>query len=139
MSGRRCGPEGDQVADRGVEAQFGHAGGAQAAQEVADLALHVGDGGLDGADVLGHGVVAAELAELGDHLGVHVDREQVRADVVVQVAGDVGALLLLDGQELVAQQAVAVGAWRPARAAMRLKPRCRPMSSLGPASATRPE
>src|SRR5579859_486243 len=69
----------------------------------------MGDGGLNGVDMFTDRFVAAKLAELGDHLGVHVHSEKVRSDVVVQVAGDICAFFLLDGEQLVTQQAVALG------------------------------
>ncbi len=101
-------PEGDKVPDGGLQAQLDQTRGAQTAKDVSHPALHVGHARLDGFDLRRNLLRVARCEQLIDHRRVHADGEQVRADVVVQIARKVGALLVLKLEELFLQRAVPV-------------------------------
>ena len=99
-------PELDEIVDRGGEPEFLEADGAQPAQHVAHLSLHMADRVGDRAQMLGDLAGAAGLDRAGNIGDVDVDAEQERSDLVVKIARDVAALLLLQGQELAGEAAV---------------------------------
>ena len=70
------------------------------------MALHVADRLTDGHGTFRYGGVLPGCRCLLDRGGIEGDREQERADFVMQVAGEIGALLFLQRDKLFMQAAV---------------------------------
>jgi hypothetical protein len=97
--GTAAAPERDQILDRLAQAEFGEPDRAQPAKHASDLPLHVANGLDDRADMEGGVARAPIFYQPGRGGRVGVDREQVGAHLVVQVAGELAALLLLQRQQ----------------------------------------
>ena len=76
----------DEIVDGVREPDVEQHGGAQAAEDVANVPLHPADGFADDADAVRDLAVPPVLDELLDGHGVDVGGKQQRADLVVQVA-----------------------------------------------------
>ena len=92
-----------------------HSGARSARKIECPAAEGAGDAAMGSSDRLCRGSIwrafsvrPARADQAGGHRRVDVGGEQVRTDLVVQVAGDVGALLVLQGEYLLLQRAVAV-------------------------------
>ena len=70
------------------------------------MALHAADGIADDADAMRDGFEFARLGELLDGHGVDVGGKQQGADLIVQIAREVGPLLVLHGRQLLLQALV---------------------------------
>ena len=99
-------PEGDEIVDGVGQPDVEQHRRAQASEDVAHMPLHAADGIADDADAVRDGFVFARLGELLDGHGIDVGGKQQGPDLIVQIAREVGALLVLHGRELLLQALV---------------------------------
>src|SRR5690606_9587714 len=96
-------PEIDERLQRGGEAELGEAGRLQPAEDRAELPLHVADRVGDRVDALPYVGEPPLCGVRLDPRGVHLHGEEEGADLVVKVARDLAAFLLLEREKLLVE------------------------------------
>ena len=99
-------PEGDEIVDGVSQTDVEQIRRPQTSEDIAHMALHAADGIADDADAVRDGFEFAGLGELLDGRGVDVGGKQQGTDLIVQIARQIGPLLVLHGRQLLLQALV---------------------------------
>ncbi len=116
-------PEGDQLLDRVRQSLIDQHRGTEPAQNAAQMQLHVLNGLADSLAAADGVIIGVARQQERDRLRIDVDSEKKRADLVVQIARDFGALFFLHRRQLLVEPLVLLLGGGLSCSAMRLKVR----------------